>query len=389
MTLSSLNKVAAKATTKATTKAATFLFLIVSPILVASFVLSPQKLLTNAERQIIQSSEEPTKEMKIVEKNDRIEHLFTHNLIAHPEIAFAQGNAYGKHLDRDCLTPTEFKKILKVLYEKNYALVSATATFTIQDGKAERSSFPFPREKKPLILSFDDVVYARKNLGKGTADKLECSESGDDVYAVTETKSGKTIRHREEFAPILEDFIKEHPDFSFEGARGIIFLTGFDGVLGYRTDRNSSNRIEETKKALRTADALKEKGWIFGCHSYAHGHMQRCSVEQMKSDTQKWKNEVEPIVGKTPLYAYPYGERALGENGDDKRQKTLTDAEFCVFYGVGKDAFYAKMPLKSKGERHLFQDRCPMDGISLRANLCERFFNCRDVYDEIRPTSDN
>lgn len=349
----------------------------------------PSPNATQVQTQTTQVCGEKTKNLTLFEKNGCIEHLFTHNLIAHPKIAFEKGNAYGKHLDRDCLTPTEFKRILKKLHENGYALIDAKETFSVKDGKAERIAFSFPRGKKPLILSFDDVVYARKNLGKGTADRLECDENGNDVYAVTTMKNDEIVRHREEFVPILEDFIKEYPDFSFNGARGIIFLTGFDGILGYRTDRNSPNLKEETKKALFTANALKEKGWIFGCHSYAHGHMQKYSAEQMKNDVQKWKTEVEPIVGKTPLYAYPYGERALGENGDDERQKALTDAEFCVFYGVGKDAFYAKMPLKSKGERHLFQDRCPMDGISLRANLCSRFFNCQDVYDETRPMSDN
>ncbi|MFQ9739279.1 MAG: hypothetical protein ACLR06_17385 [Christensenellaceae bacterium] len=46
--------------------------------------------------------------MRTVKPTEPIEHLFTHCLIAHPEIAFAKNNEYGRHLDRDCLTPRSF-----------------------------------------------------------------------------------------------------------------------------------------------------------------------------------------------------------------------------------------------------------------------------------------
>ena len=46
----------------------------------------------------------PAVSMRTVKPTEPIEHLFTHCLIAHPEIAFAKNNEYGRHLDRDCLT---------------------------------------------------------------------------------------------------------------------------------------------------------------------------------------------------------------------------------------------------------------------------------------------
>ena len=36
--------------------------------------------------------------------------------------------------------------------------------------------------------------------------------------------------------PCVEAFIQEHPDFSNNEARGILGLTGYNGILGYRTD---------------------------------------------------------------------------------------------------------------------------------------------------------
>ena len=321
-----------------------------------------------------------------VSAQGRVEHLFTHALISHPEIAFAAGNAYGKHLDEDCLTPDEFRAILAQLYKNGYTLVNARDTFEITEkGAAVRRSFRFPKGKIPLILSFDDVVYARKNQGKGTSGRLDV-ENGK-IVAVTRFSDGKIRTHGEEFAPILEDFIEKHPDFSFENARGIIFLTGFDGVLGYRTDRNSENKDTESEKAATVIAALKEKGWTFGCHSYAHRHMLKCTAEQMKDDLEKWKNEVQPLVGATPFYAYPYGEWTFGKNGEDERQIALKNAGYSLFFGVGNLPFYTNMPLRSNGEKYLFMDRCPMDGVSLRNGYCARFFDCAAVYDKIRPMS--
>ncbi len=39
-----------------------------------------------------------------------------------------------------------------------------------------------------------------------------------------------------DLVPILDSFIKEHPDFSYHGRKGILAMTGYNGVLGYRTD---------------------------------------------------------------------------------------------------------------------------------------------------------
>lgn len=315
---------------------------------------------------------------------ETVEHLFTHCLIAHPEIAFAKGNEYGKHLDADCLTPTEFRRILHFLYEDGYALIDPRKTFRREGNYARRISFSFPANKKPLILSFDDVVYASKNSGKGMADKLIVTDTGE-IAAYTHNVSPHI--HREEFVPILEEFISRHPDFSYEHARGVLFLTGFDGILGYRTQRDSPDRANERRQAQKVVDVLKAKGWIFGCHSYAHGHMNKYTEQKMRSDIQKWKNEVQPLVGETPLYAYPYGEWTLGKNCSDGRQQALIEAGFLLFCGVGENPFYTKMPLDDGTVKVLFQDRCAMDGISLRNHRFDRFFDVRKVYDPVRPVA--
>ena len=64
--------------------------------------------------------------------------------------------------------------------------------------------------------------------------------------------------------PILEDFIKEHPDFSYKGARAIIALTGYEGILGYRTAASYSDSPtyeSDREQAAKVAQCLRDNGW--------------------------------------------------------------------------------------------------------------------------------
>lgn len=253
-----------------------------------------------------------------------IEHFFTHCLIAHPEIAFAEGNYMGKHYDADCLTAKEFNRILEQMYSNGYALIDVGEVYEVQGGKAVKRSFGFPTDKKPMILSFDDVVYDSKKAGKGMADRLIIE--GDRVRAYTD---GLDRAHDNEFVPILENFISAHPDFSVRGARGIICLTGFDGILGYRA--------AEKDKAKVVADKLKADGWKFACHSYAHRHMKKVDGALMQDEMRKWAAEVEPLIGKTDLYVYPYGEWAF----DCPAHSALISSGFKFFFGVSNKPFFS------------------------------------------------
>ena len=47
--------------------------------------------------------------------------------------------------------------------------------------------------------------------------------------------------------PILNKFVKEHPDFSLNGEKGVVALTGYEGVLGYRTNELNSKDYEKKK----------------------------------------------------------------------------------------------------------------------------------------------
>lgn len=45
--------------------------------------------------------------------------------------------------------------------------------------------------------------------------------------------------------PLIDRFVEEHPDFSYRGAKGIVALTGYNGILGYRTDQSYETRPDD------------------------------------------------------------------------------------------------------------------------------------------------
>lgn len=314
-----------------------------------------------------------------------VEHLFTHCLIAYPEIAFKHNNQMREHYAIDCITNKEFINILDELYKRNYILVSLNSCFNVENGIAIKTKIKIPVGKKPLVLSFDDVNYDHKKMGMGMVDKIIVDENGN-LASLTKIGNYEDIRYDVEFIPILEQFVKNHPDFSLNNAKGVLNLTGYDGILGYRTSHtNQTNREEEILNAKKVVNKLKENGWEFASHSYGHYHMNKISLEKWENEVNLWKEEVESIVGKTKIYVYPYGEWQVFDNGEIcEKHRLLQDAGFYLFCGVGMNTYYSYLP--NKLHRVLFMDRKCVDGSTLNANRKELFpfFNPKLVIDSIR-----
>ncbi len=319
---------------------------------------------------------------------DNIHHLFTHCLLAHPEIAFDKNNNMHKHYANDCITPTEFSNILTQLYQNNYVLIDINETFkSNENGKAIKQKVKVPTGKIPLILSFDDVVYDQKKLSKGMVDKIIIQN--DKIATQTVFNNNKNISTNNEFVTILENFVLLHPDFSPFGAKGTICLTGYDGILGWRTSsKNKTNRDEEIAKVKPVIKKLKDNGWNFACHSYGHYHMKQISEEKLLNEIHLWQTEVEPLIGKTQVYVYPYGEWEITSgNQISPKHKILSDAGFKLFCGVGIKQFYSYLPFNPQiEEKVLFMDRACVDGFTLtnQKEKLKPYFNADEVIDNIR-----
>ena len=179
-----------------------------------------------------------------------VEHLFFHPIIAYPQWAFHDCNAsqdqrYG--LDDWMVTVDEYNKILQSVYDKGYILVAMEDVWSeVTDETGThmvRNTLMLPEGKKPLVISFDDVNYYPYMLDEGFTSKLVVGEDGEIWAQCTDPYTNETFLTKElDATPILDQFVYEHPDFSLNGAKAIFSLTGYQGILGYRTRMTATLR---------------------------------------------------------------------------------------------------------------------------------------------------
>ena len=76
-------------------------------------------------------------------------------------------------------------------------------------------------------MSQDDVCYYPYMEKDGFARRIVIGEDGKPTAEMV-MEDGSISTGPYDLIPILEDFIEEHPDFSYKGARAIIAFTGYE-----------------------------------------------------------------------------------------------------------------------------------------------------------------
>ena len=101
--------------------------------------------------------------------------------------------------------------------------------------------------------------------------------------------------------------------------------------------------------------------------------MKKFQVE-FKDDTDKWKNEVETLIGPTQVFLYPFGS---WEPMDSAQHQYLVDNGFKIFCGVGIRRY------EKVYDQFVFMDRKNIDGITLRnrKESVSYMFNTDEVID--------
>ncbi len=302
------------------------------------------------------------------EYHGTIYHIFFHSLIIYPELAYTadeKGSSYESYM----ITRDQFNSILSELYRNNYILIDIASIYSVDaSGAVSQKPLFIPKGKKPLIISLDDLSYYSYMRGRGFANKLVLDTDGRVATEVI-TPKGETVVTRDgDVVPILDDFVASHPDFSQGNAKGVIALTGFEGILGYRTDSrhaSSSEAVGETLRAIKVAQVLKSEGWKFASHSYSHDHSfltGSISLDDLKKDTQEWDNEVKPLVGNTDIFIGPFGQIF---SVHDPRRNYLISRGFRMFCGVGMDLYLHYF------HDHVMMNRADIDGYRISHNPIE------------------
>jgi hypothetical protein len=227
----------------------------------------------------------------LVAWNGPVEHLFFHTLVIRPQLAFTH-DRIGQGFRDWFVTAGEFRKIVEQLYANGWTLVDIH--------RAVDHTARVPPGRKPFVLSVDDVNYYDNTRAHGVGWRLALDARG---AVKVEVHDGNRVRVTDDdVVPIVDGFVARHPLFSADGAKGILAVTGYEGVLGERLDDAAS-----VERATALATRLRATGWTFASHSYAHFDERTHSVEQLTRDALKWRIVAERIVGPTDVYVFPFG----------------------------------------------------------------------------------
>ena len=226
----------------------------------------------------------------------------------------------GSRYKKNYITTDEFSRILNQLYENGYVLVSLydfAVPVTAEDGSVgvNRTSIRLPEGKKPIILTQEGVnFYSHTEKSGGFADCLTLSAEGQLTCRMGENEGDFDL------IPVLNAFLAEHPDFSYEGARATIAVSGYEGVFGLGLDQSEEIRA--------VADKLRQQGYDLACYTYADMEYADYGVAGLKEDLDKWTVEIAPILGETDILVYPTG-------GDIKGQEVYSGSKYDALHGYG------------------------------------------------------
>lgn len=334
---------------------------------------------------------------------NQIPNLSFHMLIAEPYRTFSH-SGYGKSWKWNFITTSEFSKILQQLYDNGYVLVEMddviTATESADGISYEVNTLYLPEGKKPIMFTQTQVNYytymvdgdgdgLADKKGGGFANKLILDDNGKLTNEMV-TKDGTTLRGDYDFVPILEAFIEQHPDFSYRGARAVLAVSGYDGLFGYRTDPETAKKLGEDyyQKELAALpavlQALRDKGYEFGCYTYGNVAYGEIKVDQIKEDLEKWKEEVTPLLGEVDYLVYAKNSDISNKTGlySGEKYDVLKEAGFQYYLGFCE----SNSPWFVRSNEYIRQGRIVVTGNSLEKypKMFEGLFETISVLDSNR-----
>ena len=347
---------------------------------------------------------------------EEVTHIFYHTLTVDEQRCF--GNQAN---DRQCIgnnqwmtTVDEFNAITQEMYDRGYVLVSIHDLYdTVIDENGKEKMVPgtimLPADKKAFVLSLDDLSYYHSYDNYGFAARLIIDENGDVMNEYYDAEGNLHIGAYD-CVPLLDQFVEAHPDASYRGAKGIIAMTGYNGVLGYRTDEsytighkyNDAHMrkwmeahpdftIESERAAAKeVADAMKANGWEFASHTWGHLRVGEKGLETLKADQERFKNNVVPVVGEVDTIIFAHGE----DLEDWGPYDTANNAKYQYFKSQGYDVFcnvdahqyavWLEEDYMRMGRRNLDGYRIYFNAIGEQNNLSD-LFDAAEILDTDRP----
>jgi len=368
------------------------------------------------------SEVEQTKQTLVEQDINKITHVFFHILLEDVDNALNESRWGNQAKGYNSLMTTipEFERILQKMYEKGFVLVSLHDMSHMEkqaDGseKMVKGSIMLPPGKQAFVMSEDDVCYYEYMVGAGFADKMIIGEDGKPTTHYTD-KDGNEFVGDYDIVPILDKFIEQHPDFSYHGHKACLVFTGYNGVLGYRTDETylpenyAEHKVEgghdveaERAEAVKVLKVLYEDGYDLGSHSWGHRDMGAMSYDAMVTDMDKWDRNVNSLIKEATgqdadILIYPkgadigdwrgYTSSDQAKEGCLKKFNYLYGKGFRYFCNVDSAQYWVQL-----GDTFLRTGRRALDGYNMyydivnsKGRFKDLWDNTSEIFDSRRPT---
>lgn len=327
------------------------------------------------DRVISARIEYQRKQGAMVQFKGDIPHFSVKSLIVDTALAF-DGDDMAYYYNNWALTAEEFQAILQSLYDQGYLLIDVHELVVNVENEDGTTSYAvnmplIPKDKKPMIFSFAEANYYDHQIGNGFSERMVLDKDGHVQNEYTDA-SGETHTGAYDVVPIVDEFVEAHPDFSLRGAKGIISLTGYEGVFGYGVETGAGT-IREIAKSL------KDSGWQIACHSYSDASFETgMTYDELEKDMEEWDEKVGELVGQTDLLFYPYGEEVAQ---DTQKHELLMEEGYRFYFSIWSTVDF--MEVKSDFVR---QSRRTLDGydLYLYGDSMADFFDAKSILDKNR-----
>ncbi len=188
-------------------------------------------------------------------------------LIAYSNLAFKDNPNY-ENLDNLYLTSKEFNNLLNELYINDYILIDIYDYLDISGENVFKRDLYLPLDKKPIILLFNNINYSDNE--NCFIDKF-IIDAKDKIATFSSKQTEKNqISYNADFIPILENFIDENKNFSFNNARGVISFDKNNNILGYNINKTNPNSASEIQTLKKIASYLKDKNYKFAYGNFVN-----------------------------------------------------------------------------------------------------------------------
>jgi hypothetical protein len=299
----------------------------------------------------------PAPAVRLVHWRGPVEGIFFHPLILAPKLAF-RGDQLGRGFADYFVTAREFRGILDALWRNGWTLVDAH--------RAAAGTVRVPVGRKPLVLSEDDVNYYAYFNGRGLSSRLALDPSGN---VKAEYGAGLTD---DDVVPLVDEEVARHPEFSADGAKGVLAVTGYEGLFGEHdlTDPAARARVQALVAQLHAT------GWLIASHTYGHIDLSKDSLAAIARDTSRWQALTRDLIGPTDLLIYPFGARP-GAAG----RALLRDAGFTIQFDIDVTAD------RTIVDGVVMMSRRHIDGYAFAGQVraLAQFFDVATVVDPARP----